>query len=428
MKSTRSKALFKAAQSVIPGGVNSPVRAFRSVGGNPHFIQKAKGAILKDVDGNTFIDYVLSWGPMILGHAHPRVEKAIKKATRLGTSYGAPCPDEVELAKLIVKLVPSIEQVRLVNSGTEAVMSAIRLARAFTKRDAILKFEGCYHGHADHLLVKAGSGVATLGIPDSPGVPASFARHTVTAPYNDITATEKLIRQHAKNLAAVIVEPVAGNMGVVPPTKEFLPWLRKITKKFGIVLIFDEVITGFRVGLGGAQARYNVLPDLTCLGKIIGGGLPIGAYGGKKDLMRMIAPSGPVYQAGTLSGNPVAVAAGLETLRCLSKPGVYKQVEKKSQKIAEGLGQAANEAKIPFYQTRVGAMLGGFFTKGPVRDFASAKSADTQRYAKFFHGMLEKGIYLAPSQFEAMLVSTVHTPSQIKKTIHAAHEVFHSLR
>ncbi|MDH5427192.1 MAG: glutamate-1-semialdehyde 2,1-aminomutase [Nitrospirota bacterium] len=424
MKTTKSRANFKIAQLAIPGGVNSPVRAFRSVGGDPLFIKKAKGATVEDVDGNTFIDYVLSWGPMILGHANPGVLKAIIKAAQQGTSYGAPCQAETDLANVIIQAVPSIEQVRLVNSGTEAVMSAIRLARAYTKRDKILKFDGCYHGHADHLLVKAGSGIATLGIPDTPGVPKDFARHTLTAPFNDIVATEKLIHKHAKDLAAIIVEPVAGNMGVIPPTDEFLPWLRMITQKYEIVLIFDEVITGFRVHFGGAQALYKVLPDLTCLGKIIGGGLPIGAYGGRKDIMQMIAPAGPVYQAGTLSGNPVAVAAGLETLRQLKKPGVYKELEKKSKTLAEGLGESAKAAKIPYYQTRVGSMLGGFFTEGPVTDYTSAKKSNTVQYGKFFHGMLKKGVYLAPSQFEAMLLSTTHSDSMIKQTISAARNVF----
>ncbi len=423
MRTTNSRAYFKSAQSAIPGGVNSPVRAFRSVGGDPLFIKKAKGALLEDVDGNTFIDYVLSWGPMILGHAHPSVLNAIIKAAKQGTSYGAPCQAETELAKLIIQALPSIDQVRLVNSGTEAVMSAIRLARAYTKRDSILKFDGCYHGHADHLLVKAGSGIATLGIPDTPGVPKAFARQTMTAPFNDITATEKLIHKHGKDLAAIIVEPVAGNMGVVPPTDEFLPWLRMITKKYEILLIFDEVITGFRVHFGGAQTRYKVTPDLTCLGKIIGGGLPIGAYGGRKDIMQMIAPSGPVYQAGTLAGNPVAVAAGLETLRQLKKPGVYNNLERKSKMVAEGLGEAARHANIPYYQTRVGSMLGGFFTGAPVTNFASAKKANTDRYAKFFHGMLQQGVYLAPSQFEAMLVSTCHSNSHIGHTVSAARKV-----
>jgi glutamate-1-semialdehyde 2,1-aminomutase len=427
VRTTKSRAYFKTAQLAIPGGVNSPVRAFRSVGGDPLFIKKAKGAILEDVDGNSFIDFVLSWGPMILGHAHPSVLKAIINAAKNGTSYGAPCQAETELAKAIIQAVPSIEQIRLVNSGTEAVMSAIRLARGYTKRDSILKFDGCYHGHADHLLVKAGSGIATLGIPDTPGVPKAFARHTLTAPFNDIIGTEKLIHKHAKDLAAIIVEPVAGNMGVVPPTNEFLPWLRMITKKYEILLIFDEVITGFRVHYGGAQARYKVLPDLTCLGKIIGGGLPIGAYGGRKDIMQMIAPAGPVYQAGTLSGNPVAVAAGLETLRQLKKPGVYKELERKSKMVAEGLGEAAKEARIPYYQTRVGSMLGGFFTEGPVTNFASAKKSDTKRYANFFHGMLNQGIYLAPSQFEAMLLSNCHTRANIDKTTAATKRVMRNL-
>ena len=427
MKTTQSRALFNTAKKVIPGGVNSPVRAFKSVGGDPLFIKKGKGVLLEDVDGNSFIDYVLSWGPMILGHAHPHVLKAIITAAKQGSSYGAPCQGETELAKLIVQAVPSIDQVRLVNSGTEAVMSAIRLARAYTKRDSILKFEGCYHGHADHLLVKAGSGLATLGIPDTPGVPKVFARQTLTAPYNDINATEKLIKKHAKDLAAIIVEPVAGNMGVVPPSNEFLPWLRQITKKYGILLIFDEVITGFRVHFGGAQARYKVTPDLTCLGKIIGGGLPIGAYGGRKAIMQLIAPAGPVYQAGTLSGNPVAVAAGIETLRQLKKPGVYKELERKSKAVAEGLGEAAKEAKVPYFQTRVGAMLGGFFSGSPVTDFASAKNSDTARYANFFHGMLKNGVYVAPSQFEAMLLSTAHSDSQIRHTISVARKVFKML-
>jgi glutamate-1-semialdehyde 2,1-aminomutase len=424
---SRSRSLFKTAQKFIPGGVNSPVRAFRSVGGDPLFINKAKGACLEDVDSNQFIDYVLSWGPMILGHGHPQVIKAISNAIKNGTSFGAPCEGEVELAKLIVKTVPSIEKVRLVNSGTEAVMSAIRVARGFTKRDTILKFEGCYHGHADHLLVKAGSGVATLGIPDSPGVPDAFARHTLTAPYNDFKTTERLLHKHAGELAAIIVEPVAGNMGVVLPHDEFLPWLRMITQKYEILLIFDEVITGFRVHPGGAQARFKVSPDLTCLGKIIGGGLPIGAYGGRNEIMDMIAPLGPVYQAGTLSGNPVAVAAGLETLSQLKKPGVYQDLEQKSRLLAEGLGEAANKAGIGFYQTRVGSMLGGFFTDSPVTDYQSAKKSDTSRYAKFFHAMLKRGFYFAPSQFEAAFLSTAHKEAQIRQTISAANAVFRGL-
>jgi glutamate-1-semialdehyde 2,1-aminomutase len=427
VKILKSRNQFKRAQLVIPGGVNSPVRAFRSVGGDPLFVKKAKGALLEDIDGNSFIDYVLSWGPMILGHAHKGIMKAVTKATKKGTSYGAPWVGEVELAELIAKTVPSIEQVRLVNSGTEAVMSAIRVARAFTKRNSILKFDGCYHGHVDHLLVSAGSGIATMGLPDSPGVPESFTCHTLTAPYNDLKTTEKLIQKHAQSLGAIIVEPIAGNMGVVPPNDEFLPGLRMITQKYGMLLIFDEVITGFRVHVGGAQALYKILPDITCLGKIIGGGFPIGAYGGRKDIMQMMAPAGPVYQAGTLSGNPVAVTAGIETIRYLQKPGVYKELEKKSKALAEGLSEAAQEAKIPYFPTRVGSMLGGFFTHGPVTDYASAKKSDTERYAKFFHGMLHHGIYLAPSQFEAMLLSTAHTERHIRRTIAAARKVFQTL-
>ncbi len=333
MKTLRSAQLFSVAQTLIPGGVNSPVRAFRSVGGQPLFMNRAKGAFLYDADGNRYIDYVLSWGPMILGHAHPRVIQSVIQAAKRGTSFGTPCEQEIELASLITKALPSVDQVRLVNSGTEAAMSAIRVARGFTKRDGILKFEGCYHGHADHLLVKAGSGVATLGIPESPGVPASFARHTLTAPYNDFKAVKKILQKHGKHIAAIIVEPVAGNMGVVPPHPEFLPFLREVTKKHDILLIFDEVMTGFRVHFGGAQTFFGVMPDLTCLGKIIGGGLPIGAYGGRRDIMQRVAPVGPVYQAGTLSGNPVAVTAGLETLRQLKSKKVYRELEEKGQRL-----------------------------------------------------------------------------------------------
>ena len=428
MKTSQSARLFRKAQHLIPGGVNSPVRAFRSVGGTPLAMKKAKGSFLLDVDGNRYLDYVLSWGPMILGHAHPQVLQAVIDTVKNGTSFGAPSQQEVELASLVTKMMPSVERVRLVNSGTEATMSAIRLARAYTKRDSILKFEGCYHGHADHLLVKAGSGVATLGIPDSPGVPRAFAGHTLTARYNDIIGVERIINKHGKKLACVIVEPIAGNMGVVPPHPEFLPALRAMTEKHGILLIFDEVMTGFRVHRGGAQAIFKVKPDLTCLGKIIGGGLPIGAYGGRKDIMQMIAPAGPVYQAGTLSGNPVAVSAGIETLKILNRPDVYTELEKKSKKLADGLGDAARQAKIPYFQTRVGSMLGGFFTKGPVIDYASAKKSDTSRYAKFFHGMLREGIYFAPSQFEAAFLSTAHSPAHIRKTVAAMERVMNVLR
>jgi len=427
MKIPRSIRFFSEAQRLIPGGVNSPVRAFRSVGGTPLFIKKAVGPYLYDVDGHTLLDYVLSWGPMILGHAYPKVVQALTKAVKNGTSYGAPCEQENRLAALITQAFPSVDQVRLVSSGTEAVMSAIRLARAFAKKDGLLKFEGCYHGHADHLLVKAGSGVATLGIPDSPGVPRSFVRHTLTAPYNDMKAVERLIKKQYRHLACVIVEPIAGNMGVVPPHNEFLPFLRDITRKYDILLIFDEVMTGFRVQFGGAQTYYGVTPDLTCLGKIIGGGLPIGAYGGQKEIMQWVAPAGPVYQAGTLSGNPLAVIAGLETLRCLHSLKTYKLLDQLSGELAEGLGLAADKAGVPYYQTRVGSMMGGFFTKGPVVNYATAKRSHTRAYAKFFHGMLKKGIYLAPSQFEAMFLSTAHTSSHISKTITAAQKVFQSL-
>jgi glutamate-1-semialdehyde 2,1-aminomutase len=427
MKTTRSKKLFIEAQHYIPGGVNSPVRAFRSVGGQPLFIKKAKGARLYDVDGNSFIDYVLSWGPMILGHAPAPVIKAIARAAANGTSYGAPTELEVRLSRMIAEAVPSMQMVRLVSSGTEAVMSAIRVARAFTKRDGILKFEGCYHGHSDYLLAKAGSGLATLGIPDCPGVPADFTRHTLTAPFNDIATVQRLIHAHHRELACVIVEPVAGNMGVVPPGDDFLPTLREVTRAHGILLIFDEVITGFRVAYGGAQSLYGVIPDLTCLGKIIGGGLPVGAYGGAREIMQMMAPAGPVYQAGTLSGNPLAVTAGIETLTSLKTPGTYKKLEVRAAALAEGLGDAARKSGAPLSQTRVGSMLGAFFTKGPVVDYASAKQSDTQAYAKFFHRMLEKGVYFAPSQFEAAFLSTAHTPTDIEHTINAAQTAFRGL-
>jgi glutamate-1-semialdehyde 2,1-aminomutase len=427
MKTTKSQKLFAEAQRYIPGGVNSPVRAFKSVGGQPLFIAKAKGSRITDVDGNSFIDYVLSWGPMILGHAPAPVIKAITRAATCGTSYGAPTELEVRLARMISAAVPSMEQVRLVSSGTEAVMSAIRLARGYTKRDKILKFDGCYHGHSDYLLAKAGSGMATLGLPDSPGVPADFAKHTLIADYNDIRTVKGLIEAQAGEVACVIVEPVAGNMGVVPPSPEFLPALRELTRAHGILLIFDEVITGFRVHYGGAQSLYGVTPDLTCLGKIIGGGLPVGAYGGRREIMQMIAPAGPVYQAGTLSGNPLAVTAGIETLKALKSSGVYKKLERRAAVLAEGIGQAAKQAGVPLTQTRVGSMLCSFFTNGPVVDYDSAKRSDTQRYAKFFNLMLEKGVYFAPSQFEAAFLSTAHTDADITKTITAAQAVLKTL-
>jgi glutamate-1-semialdehyde 2,1-aminomutase len=427
MKTVRSAKLFTEAQQLIPGGVNSPVRAFRSVGGQPRFIARAKGARLYDVDGNTYIDYVLSWGPMILGHAAPTVTASIKRAAARGTSYGAPTELEVTLARMICEAFPSMEKVRLVSSGTEAVMSAIRVARGFTKRDSILKFEGCYHGHSDYLLAKAGSGLATLGIPDCPGVPEDFAKHTLTAPYNDIQAVRQVLNEHGHRLACIILEPIAGNMGVVPPAPEFLHTLRELTTQHNILLIFDEVISGFRVAYGGAQALYGIKPDLTVLGKIIGGGLPVGAYGGRKDIMDLIAPSGPVYQAGTLSGNPLAVTAGIDTLKQLKKKGVYQKLETHSAALAKGIGEAAKKAGVPIVQTRVGSMLTSFFTSGPVVDWNTVKLSDTKQYGRFFHKMLDQGIYLAPSQFEAAFLSTAHTTADIEKTVRAAYAAFKSL-
>lgn len=427
MKITRSIKLFEEAQRLIPGGVNSPVRAFRSVGGQPRFIERAKGARLYDLDGNAYIDYVLSWGPMILGHASPPVISAIKKAAERGTSYGAPTALEVELAREIHAAVPSMEKVRLVSSGTEAVMSAIRVARGFTKRDGILKFEGCYHGHSDYLLAKAGSGMMTLGIPDSAGVPADFAKHTFTAPYNDIRSAQQIMREHGKQIACIIVEPIAGNMGVVPPAPDFLPALRQMTRENDSLLIFDEVISGFRVHYGGAQALYRLTPDLTVLGKIIGGGLPVGAYGGRQEIMDLIAPVGPVYQAGTLSGNPLAVAAGLATLKQLRAKQLYKKLEERSAALAEGIGMEAKRAGISLVQHRVGSMMTSFFTAEPVVDWSSAKRSDTKRYAQFFHRMLEQGVYLAPSQFEAAFLSTAHSSTDVERTIKAARIAFKSL-
>ncbi len=428
MKTTASKKLFEAAQRLIPGGVNSPVRAFKAVGTIPHFITRAKGARIYDADGNAFIDYVMSWGPMIMGHAQGSVIKAIARAAVRGTSYGAPTALEVTLAQLIVEAIPSMERVRLVSSGTEAVMSAIRLARAYTGRNTILKFEGCYHGHADSLLVKAGSGVATLGIPDSPGVPPDLAQHTLTASFNDVAGVERILEAHRGKLACVIVEPVAGNMGVVAPHGAFLERLRDLTRHYGIVLIFDEVITGFRLGYGGAQLRYGVIPDLTCLGKIIGGGLPVGAYGGPHHIMKLIAPEGPVYQAGTLSGNPLAVTAGIETLKLLKKPGVYRQLEERGRFLSEGLLEAARELGVGVTLNRVGSMMTLFFTPGPVTDYASAKKSDTLAFARFFRAMLEEGIYLPPSQFEAAFLSTAHTSADIAKTVRAARIAFKKLK
>lgn len=420
MSGPRSKKLFEEAKKHIPGGVNSPVRAFRSVGGEPLFIKKAKGSKIYDADGKAYIDYVLSWGPMILGHAHPVVIAALKKTIAGGTSFGAPTELEITLAKMVKKAFPSIEMVRMVSSGTEATMSAIRAARGFTGRDKILKFDGCYHGHGDSLLVKAGSGVATFGLPDSPGVPADLAKHTLTVAYNDLAAVKDLASREGEQIACIIVEPVAGNMGCVPPEPGFLAGLRAVCDQYGIVLILDEVMTGFRVAFGGAQQLYKIKPDLTCLGKVIGGGLPVGAYGGKLEIMQKIAPLGPIYQAGTLSGNPLAMVAGIETLKLLAKPGVYKTLEKKSRDLENGLTAAAREAGVPSTVNRVGSMFTAFFTDKKVKDFASAKTSDTALFGKFFLSMLKNGVNLAPSQFEAAFMSLAHSGADITKTTEAA--------
>ncbi len=424
MQTTKSQKYFENAKKYIPGGVNSPVRAFRSVGGNPLFIDRAEGAYLFDADGNRFIDYVLSWGPLALGHAHPQVISALKAAAERGTSYGAPTAIETELAALVCDMVPSVEMVRFVNSGTEATMSAIRLARAFTGRDKIIKFAGNYHGHGDMLLVKAGSGVATLGLPDSPGVPRGAAQDTLIADYNDLDSVEALFAANTDQIAAVIVEPVAGNMGVVPPAAGFLAGLRALTENAGALLIFDEVMTGFRVALNGAQGLYGISPDLTTLGKVIGGGLPVGAYGGRADIMQMVAPAGAMYQAGTLSGNPLAMTAGLETLKLLRQPGVFEGMVAHAEKLGAGIGAAAEKAGIPVYQTQVGTMFCTYFNENPVINWDTAAQSDTERFGKFFWGMIERGVYFAPSQFEAGFMSAAHTDADIDATIAAAEAVF----
>jgi len=420
----KSRKLFKRAQELIPGGVNSPVRAFKAVGGNPLFIQKAKGSKIYDVDGNTYIDYILSWGPLILGHAHPKVVNALKKAIERGTSYGAPTSLEIELAELILKAYPSMDMVRMVNSGTEATMSAIRVARGFTGRDKAIKFEGCYHGHADGLLVRAGSGATTFGVPDSPGVPKSYAKETITIPFNDTEILRRTIKHEWKSTACVIIEPVVGNIGCVLPMPGFLEKLRDLTKRHGIVLIFDEVMTGFRVSYGGAQAYYGITPDLTCLGKVIGGGLPVGAYGGKKEIISMVSPEGPVYQAGTLSGNPLAMTAGIETLKILSKDGTYKKLEETAALLEKGLTDAAKKAGVKTRFHRAGTMFCTYFTETPVIDYTTAKRSDTERFSRFFSGMLKRGIYMAPSQFEAGFLSLAHTEKDLEKTIKASYEAF----
>lgn len=427
LNTTQSERLFSRAQQVIPGGVNSPVRAFRAVGRDPLFIRSAAGAHITDADGNTYIDYVGSWGPMILGHAHPVVIEAIREAAARGTSYGAPTELEIELAAEIIGAFPSIERVRLTSSGTEAAMSAIRLARGFTGRDRIVKFEGCYHGHSDGLLVKAGSGLATFGTPDSAGVPADVAHNTIVVSYNDVAVLEKVFEDQGREIACVIIEPVAGNMGCVPPNPGYLEAVREITSRYGALLIFDEVITGFRVAYGGAQELYGVKPDLTCLGKIIGGGLPVGAFGGRADVMVRIAPLGPVYQAGTLSGNPLAVTAGLAIMKLLKESPPYAELERRSAKLEQGLRDAATEAGITSTINRVGSMMTGFFTEGPVTDWPSAKKSDTDRYGRYFRAILDEGVYLAPSQFECAFVSEVHTDELIERTIDAARAAFASI-
>ena len=417
MNATKSKLLWKRALRNIPGGVNSPVRAWRAVGKSPRFILRGKGAYLFDVDRKSYLDFVASWGPLILGHAHPKIVASLSRVLRKGTTFGAPTPGEVELAEFVCERVVSIEKLRLVSSGTEAAMSAIRLARAFTKRSKIIKFDGCYHGHMDGLLVRAGSGPATFALPDSPGVPPSFTAETVVAPFNDVAAVDAVFDQYADAIAAVIVEPVCGNMGVIPPSAQFLPALREATARHGALLIFDEVITGFRLSPGGAQKLYGVTPDLTCLGKVMGGGLPLGAFGGKKEVMNLLAPEGPVYQAGTLSGNPLAVTAGLVTLRELSRSGVYEKLEEKGKKLQEGLEAVLDKHHLPGVVNRVGSMLTLFFGVGRVRNAAEARCCDRDRFARFFHGMLERGVYFPPSPFEAAFISLAHDRRDLEKAL-----------
>ncbi|WP_232695627.1 glutamate-1-semialdehyde 2,1-aminomutase [Brevibacillus daliensis] len=422
-----SKKLFTEAVEYIPGGVNSPVRAFNSVGGNPVYMIKGEGSRITDVDGNSYIDYIGSWGPLILGHAHPKVIQSIQETAILGTSFGAPTERETTMAKLVCDIVPSVEVVRMVNSGTEATMSALRLARGYTKRDKIMKFEGCYHGHADSLLIKAGSGVATLGLPDSPGVPESIAVNTINVPYNDLDSVRIAFEKYGSELAAVIVEPVGGNMGVVPPQPGFLEGLRSITEEHGTLLIFDEVMTGFRVARGGAQDLYGITPDLTTMGKVIGGGLPVGAYGGKREIMNHVAPAGNVYQAGTLSGNPLAMAAGITTLNELGKEGVYERLDKLSSRLAEGLLENAKKCGLPHTINRVGSMVCLFFTDTPVTNYETAKTSDQDLFSRYFHNLLQEGVMIPPSQFEGMFISTAHSEEDIERTIEASYKAMAAL-
>ncbi|NIY47986.1 glutamate-1-semialdehyde 2,1-aminomutase [Cedecea colo] len=425
---SKSQNLYAAARKVIPGGVNSPVRAFTGVGGVPLFVERADGAYLFDADGKAYIDYVGSWGPMILGHNHPAIRNAVIEAVERGLSFGAPTEMEVKMAELVTELVPTMDMVRMVNSGTEATMSAIRLARGFTGRDKIIKFEGCYHGHADCLLVKAGSGALTLGQPNSPGVPADFAKHTLTCTYNDLASVREAFELYPQDVACIIVEPVAGNMNCIPPNDDFLPGLRTLCDEFGALLIIDEVMTGFRVALAGAQAYYGVEPDLTCLGKIIGGGMPVGAFGGRREIMDALAPGGPVYQAGTLSGNPIAMAAGYACLTAVSQPGIHQTLTELTEMLADGLLRAAKEENIPLVVNNVGGMFGLFFTDAPtVTNYKDVMACDVERFKKFFHLMLEEGVYLAPSTFEAGFMSVAHSKEDIQKTIDAARRVFAKL-
>ncbi|MGM0471342.1 MAG: glutamate-1-semialdehyde 2,1-aminomutase [Bacillota bacterium] len=428
LEQNQSHKKFQAAQEVIPGGVNSPVRAFSAVDAEPIFIEEARGSKLYDVDGNQYIDYVSSWGPMIVGHAHPQVVEAVQNQAAQGTSFGTPTQLETELAQMICQAVPSIDKVRMVNSGTEATMSALRLARGFTGRDKIIKLTGCYHGHGDSLLIDAGSGVTTLGIPGSPGVPNQIAEETIAAPYNNLTAIEEIFAEYSTEIAAIILEPVTGNMGVIEPEPNYLEGLREITQKHDALLIFDEVMTGFRVAYGGAQERYGVTPDLTCLGKIIGGGLPVGAYGGREEIMDYVAPDGPVYQAGTLSGNPLAMAAGVETLKLLQQPGVYDELEEKSQELTAGIADNLKELELDYYQSRVGAMFSLFFIDQPVKNYQLAKQCDTKAFSLYFRKMLEQGIYLGCSQFEAGFMSLAHSQADIEKTIAANYQALKAVK